>query len=52
MTSRRRYLGVLRVAGLLDLVRPLLREADGEDAQQVAVRRLHVHVRLDQSLNL
>ncbi len=42
----------LRVAGLLDLPLALLGEADAEEAQPVAVRRLDVDVGLDQRLPL
>lgn len=45
-------LAALCVAGLLHLPLPLLGEADAEEAEVVAVRRLHVHVRLDQRLPL
>mmetsp|Transcript_5784 Transcript_5784/g.14816 ORF Transcript_5784/g.14816 Transcript_5784/m.14816 type:complete len:267 (-) Transcript_5784:170-970(-) len=40
------------VARLLQLVRPLARETDAEETQHVAIRRLHVDVRLDQRLPL
>lgn len=46
------YLGALRVASLLNLVWPLLCEADAEHAQQVAVSGPNVDVRLDQGLPL
>jgi hypothetical protein len=45
-------LGRLRVRRLLDLIRAALREADGEQTQHIAVRRLHVDKRLDQRLPL
>lgn len=44
------YLGGLSVARLASLRHALLREADAEQAQQIAVGRLHRHVRLDQRL--
>eukprot|EP00964_Phaeocystis_antarctica_P064233 scaffold38621_cov81-Phaeocystis_antarctica.AAC.7 len=45
-------LRVVGVASLLELVHPLLGEADAEEPQHVAVGRLHVDVRLDQRLPL
>merc|ERR1712194_910440 len=45
-------LRVVGVAGLLELVHPLLGEADAEEPQDIAVGRPHVDVRLDQRLPL
>ena len=44
------HLGVLGIAGLLDLVGPLLGEANAEQSQEEAISRLHVYVGLDQRL--
>ncbi len=44
------HLGVLRVACLLDLVGPFLRESDGKNPQQIAISCFHINVCLDQSL--